>query len=143
MSKRDLVERWFVEAWEKGNMAILDEMLAPSLTDSDLLDGLLAPRRDFPLLVEVIHKLVGPLKVEILRFLQDGDWTSTHYIMTSPGPDAATPLRVEGVVLIRFEEDKIAELISRFDGFTLFEQLGQLPPDALVACLSGQKLTWA
>lgn len=143
MSRRHLVERWFSEAWENANMAILDEMLAPSIGEDDALDGLLAPRKDFPLLVDVVHKLVGRPRVEILLFLEDGDWTSTRYVMTSAGPDGATPLRVEGVLLVRFEEDKIAELISRFDGFALFEQLGQLPPESLVACLSGQKLTWA
>lgn len=143
MSKRHLVERWFSEAWENANMAILDEMLAPSIGENDALDGLLAPRKDFPLLVDVIHKLVGKPRVKIQLFLEDGDWTSTCYEMTSAGPDGATPLRVEGVLLVRFEGDKIAELISRFDGFSLFEQLGQLPPESLVACLSGQKLTWA
>jgi hypothetical protein len=143
MSKRELVERWFGGIWERGDFAALDKMLAPSLDNNDLLDGMVVPRKDYPQLVEVVHKLVGKMSVEILLFLEDGDWTSTRYVMRSEGLDHISPLYVEGITLIRFEGDRIAELSSQFDSFTLFEQLGQIPTDALVACLSGQKLTWA
>lgn len=142
MSNRDLVESWFVEIWENGNMSVLDDMLDPSLDGNDLLDGLPAPRNDFPILVETVHMLTGPLKVEFLLFFESDDWTSTRYVMTAQGADGKTPLKVEGIALIRFRENKIVELTSKFDSFTLFEQLGQLPPEALTACLSGQKLTW-
>ncbi|MEP2718737.1 nuclear transport factor 2 family protein [Pseudophaeobacter sp.] len=143
MSKRELVERWFGDFWERGDFSALDTLLAPSLDTNDLLDGLTTPRRDFPQLVEIIHQLIGKPRIEILLFLEDGDWTTTRYVMRSDGPDGGTPLSVEGITLIRFEGDKIAELSSKFDSFTLFEQLGQLPPEALVACLSGNSLTWA
>jgi hypothetical protein len=143
MSRRQLVERWFNEVWVKKDGLALTELLAPSASASDLIEGMEDPCREYPLLIEVVKELTGPLEVEILQFFESGEWTSTRYLARSDGPDGATPICAEGIVMMRFEGDRIAELSSKFDSFTLFEQLGQLPKEALVACLSGQKLTWA
>ncbi|AUQ50529.1 SnoaL-like domain protein [Phaeobacter inhibens] len=142
MTKRDLVQRWFSEVWENRDMSTFAEMLAPSLENTELLDGLTNPRKDYPVLIEVVHKLAGELRVQILHCMEDGDWTSTRYLLTSDGPDGITPVHAEGIMMIRFEGDKIAELTSRFDAFAFFEQLGQLPADAMPACLAGQALIW-
>lgn len=143
MSRRDLVERWFKDIWEDRNYTALRELLAPSTATNDLIEGMEAPHREFPLLVDVVHHLVGPMRVEIQQFLEDGDWSTARYVMRSDGGDGVTPICAEGIIMMRFEDAQIAEVSSQFDCFTLFEQLGQLPQEALVACLSGQKLTWA
>lgn len=117
--------------------------MSPSLKEDDYLFDELALRKDYLLLVDVIHKLVGPLKIEALHFLENDDWASVRFSITAPGPDGNTPVDVEGLLMVRFEEGLIAELISQIDSFKLFEQLGQLPDEALLACLAGQKLTWA
>ncbi|TLP56564.1 nuclear transport factor 2 family protein [Parasedimentitalea maritima] len=142
MEKRDLVERWFTKIWEQADMSALDELLSASVGDGGAIDGMVFPRHELPELVNVVRELIGPPRVRILRFLEDGDWCSTHYEMTSEGPDRQMPLRVEGMILIRVDKGRIAELTTKFDSFELFEQLGQLPPEALVTCLTGQKLVW-
>lgn len=141
-TKRDLIERMFSEVWEKKNSQVLDEILSPGLKPEDDLFFDLAPRRDYLLLVDVIHSLVGPLKLKILRFLETGDWAMVHFSLTAPGRQLQTPVSVEGMFMARFENDLLAEVISQIDCFKFFEQLGQLPPEAMAACLTGQELTW-
>lgn len=142
-NKRILVTRLFSEVWEQRKLTVLSQILSPSLKDDDNLFNELALRKEYLLLVDVVHKLVGPLKIEVLHFLESNDWASVRFSITAPGPEGNTPVDVEGLLMVRFEEGLIAELISQIDCFKLFEQLGQLPDEALLACLAGQKLTWA
>ncbi|MFS4582733.1 nuclear transport factor 2 family protein [Phaeobacter sp. C3_T13_0] len=142
MTRKDLVQRWFAEVWENGNILAFEDMLAASLDSSKLLDGLPNPRQDYPVLIDVVHNLAGKIRIELLNYIEDGDWTSTQYLLTSDGPDGVTPIHAEGIMMIRFEGDKIAELNSKFDAFAFFEQLGQLPVDAMPTCLGGHRLVW-
>ncbi|WP_054462554.1 ester cyclase [Phaeobacter sp. 11ANDIMAR09] len=142
LSKRDVVELWFSEVWDAHNIAALDQCLAPSLAEDSPLYGGLALRKDIPLLIEVFHRLIGPMKTEILVYLEDGDWVSVHYQTTASGVNNVTPIKVNNLLMFRFEQGRIAEMISRINSLSLFEQLGQMPPDTLMGCFSGQSLTW-
>ncbi|WP_254054899.1 nuclear transport factor 2 family protein [Pseudophaeobacter sp. EL27] len=142
MTKRDVLELWFAEVWDARDISFLDKLLAPSLGQEDTVYGSLALRKDIPLLVEVFHRLIGPMKSEILVFLEDGDWACVNYRTTASGPDGDTPIKLDSLLMFRFDQGLIAEMISRIDSLALFEQLGQMPPDTLLGCFSGQSLTW-
>lgn len=141
-TKRNVVELWFSEIWDARNISFLDKLLAPSLGEGDLAIGSLALRKDIPMLVEVFHRLMGAMKTEILIYLEDGDWACVNFKTTANGPDGDTPIELESLFMFRFEQGLIAEMIARIDSLTLFEQLGQMPPDTLPGCFSGQSLTW-
>lgn len=143
MSKRHLVERWFTAIWENNNAAVLAELLHPSVRESNTLDGMPNPHDDFPVLVEAVHRLIGRFSVDILHHMEDGDWTSTFFVLRSDVHGSEQSVSADGIVMMRFIDNQIAELRSRFDAFTFFEQLGQLPEEAMPACLAGQRLTWA
>ncbi|MCD9146738.1 nuclear transport factor 2 family protein [Pseudophaeobacter flagellatus] len=142
ISKRDMIARWFTVIWEDRNLAELDSFLAPSVQEDDMLIGQLAPRRDIPLLVEVFHTLLGAIKIDMHQFMTDGDLACVSYTVCAAGADRVTPVAVDGMMMVRFEEGLIAEIISSLDCLSMFEQLGQMPPDTLAACFSGQSLTW-
>ena len=142
MTKRDVVGRWFSEIWDAGNLSALDKLLAPSLGEDDPIYCGLALRKDLPFLAEMFGRLMGPMKTEILVYLEDGDWVSVYYRTVACGPDGDTPIKIESLLMFRFEQGLIAELISKIDSLALFEQLGQMPPDTLLGCFSGQCLTW-
>ena len=63
--------------------------------------------------------------------------------MTSDGPYGITPVSVGGLMLARVKSGQFIEMTTKFDAFTLFEQLGQLPEDTLPVCMTGQQLSWA
>ena len=142
MIKREVVELWFSEIWDAGNISALDTLLSPTLAQDDPIFGGMALRKDLPFLVEMFGRLMGPMQSEILVYLEDGDWASVYYRTTASGPDGDTPLSIESLLMLRFEQGLIAELISKIDCLALFEQLGQMPPDTMMGCFSGQGMTW-
>lgn len=142
MTKRDVVGLWFSEIWDAGNLSALDKLLAPSVGESDPIYSGLALRKDLPLLVDVFRSLLGPMKTEILVYLEDGNWACVHFRTTASGSDGNTPISVESLSMFRFDQGLIVELVSKIDSLALFEQLGQMPPDTLMGCFSGQSLTW-
>lgn len=143
MTKFDLMQGWFSQVWVAGDASALDELLSPEINGDTIFDGFLAPRNELPELIKIVHQLIGPFKIEIVRFMEDGDWCSAEYLMTSDGPYGITPVSVGGMMMARVKNSQFIEMRTNFDAFALFEQLGQLPEDALMACLTGQKLNWA
>ena len=142
LGKREVIERMFSEVWEQKRLPVLEEILSPSIKPEDDLFANLAPRRDYGVLIEVVHALIGPFDLTITQFMENEDWASAQFRIQSPGRDLSTPVDVEGMLMARFEDGLIAEITSQIDCFLLFEQLGQLPSDSMMACLSGQELTW-
>ncbi len=142
MTKRDVVGLWFSEIWDAGNIAVLDDLLAPTLGEDDQIYSGMASRKELPLLVEVLRRLIGPMKTEILVYLEDGEWVSVYYRTNGTGEEGHKPVQVENLLMFRFDQGLIVDLISRIDSLALFEQLGQLPPDTLMGCFSGQSLIW-
>ena len=47
-------------------------------------------------------------------------------------------MAITGTIHARIADGKILEAYNHFDFLGLFAQLGQLPPDVLGRCLSGQ-----
>jgi predicted SnoaL-like aldol condensation-catalyzing enzyme len=142
LSKRDVVELLFSEVWDAQNIEAIGRCLAPTLAEDSPVFGDLVLRKELPLLIEVFHRLLGPPKTEILTYLEDGDWVSVHYRTTASGSDGNTPIKVDSLLMFRFDQGLIAEMISRIDSLSLFEQLGQMPPDTLMGCFTGQSLIW-
>lgn len=143
MTKRELMQSWFSRVWADGDASALDDFLSPEIAANTEFDGFLAPRSELPELIKIVHQLVGPFEMEVIRFMEGDDWCSAEYVMTSEGPYGITPVSVGGLMMARVKNNQFVEMTTKFDAFTLFEQLGQLPEDALMACLTGQKLTWA
>ncbi|NIZ61112.1 nuclear transport factor 2 family protein [Sedimentitalea sp. CY04] len=143
MTKLEIMQSWFSRVWEDADTAALDELLSPEVDSDTVFDGVIAPRNELPELVNIMHRLVGPMRFSISRCLEDGEWCSIEYEMTADGPGGVTPVCAGGLMMARIKDDRIIEMTTKFDGFALFEQLGQLPSDALMACLTGQKLRWA
>ena len=142
MTKRQIVDRWIHEVCEEGDMSVLDELLSPTLGADEQVISNLATRKEIPLLLDVLHTLIGKMRIEILVFLEDDDWAAVHYKMTSAGPDHARSVETDGGLMVRFVDGLIAEIVSQADIMTVFEHLGQLPPDAMLGCFSGQSLDW-
>ncbi|NRB19892.1 MAG: nuclear transport factor 2 family protein [Rhodobacteraceae bacterium] len=143
MTKFELLQRWFSQVWVAGDASALDVLLSPEINVDTVFDGFLAPRNELPELIQIVHQLIGPFEIDITLFIEDDDWCSANYVMTADGPYGITPVSVGGLMMARVKNNQFIEMTTKFDAFTLFEQLGQLPEDALMACLTGQKLSWA
>lgn len=143
MTKADILQLWYDEVWSKGNLAAIDELLGEHVVAEGIIPALGVTRDDFSNLVVAIRNLLGPIKVELAQCVEQGDWLAARYVVDTVSEDGGTPVHVSGQVMARFSGGQIVESFYQFDFFSLFQQLGQLPPDSLPVCLTGQGLDWA
>jgi hypothetical protein len=143
MNKSEILQLWYDEVWTKGNLKAIDELLGEETEAQGIIPSLGIQRQDYADLVIAIRALLGPIKVTLSQTLEEGDWLAARYLADTENPGTGEPVQVSGQVMARFSKGQIVESYYLFDFFSLFQQLGQLPPDSLPVCLTGQRLDWA
>jgi predicted ester cyclase len=137
--------RVFDEAFNRGELAAIDEVVADDLIDHQhpdepsfrehLKQVVVAMRTAFPDLHFAITELIG-----------EGEWVALHSVMTGtqtgelgppllpPGAPALPPtgrtVRVAHMHMIRFADGRSIELLHLMDSAALVAQLGQIPAPA-------------
>jgi predicted ester cyclase len=121
-----LVRRFFEERWNHGNLAVYDEMLAPSLN----IQGAKEWARS-------MYATFGNIQLTILDLLAEGDQVAVHYrfAATHQGhylgvPPTGKPVTNQGIALLRIADGKIVEDLAYWDNLSILEQLGvTVPPE--------------
>jgi steroid delta-isomerase-like uncharacterized protein len=129
------VRRAFIEAFDKGNLAALDEMFAPNLIDHSTARG--AAQTGLEGFKQRIagHRAGFPdLHIAIEDMLVDGDRIAFRWMMsgTQQGPWIGRPatgksMNMTGMNMERLEGGKIVEHWSNPDILGAFQQLGFIP----------------
>lgn len=143
MTKTELLQRWFDEVWFRGNLDAIDELFAPSTKANGLLPEMAMGPEDFRELVTVLREHIGDIKVTLVKTIENGDWLAALLQARMNRTDNGAPVEVTGQVIVRFDGDKMTEAYNQFDMISWFEQLGQMPPNTLPVCLTGQMMGWA
>jgi len=140
MTKRNLLEDWYRRIWIAGELDAVDDFFAPRAgAEGILADGSVGPE-DFCVLIPAIHALVRDLSISIDLSLEMGDWLWTRITLRGRAARGMEIVCVHAQVMVRVENGRIAEAYNCFDALTFFEQLGQLPGDAQLLLLSGERL---
>lgn len=142
ITKTELLKHWFVQIWEKGNLDAIDKMLGPNAESNGLFPAFGLRSADYHDLALAIRGLVEDIHVDFSHALEQGEWLAVRTVVDGKRADNGDPVHVSGQVFVRFEGLRMAEIYSHFDFFSFFEQMGQLPADALPICLTGQRLRW-
>ena len=130
-----IIRRWVEEGWNKGNLAVVDEVYAANVVQHD--PGSPAPvtssaalkqyaavyRGAFPDLHFTIDDLIAEGDKVLWRFTSRG--TQTGPLMNIPA--TGRPGQITGMVLFRFADGKIAEVWVNIDNLGLLQQLGVIP----------------
>ena len=134
-----VVRRFFEEAFTAGDVAVLDELVAPGAIDHD-------PQNPFPDVrgpegsrrgIELYRGAFPDLRLEVEDQIAEGDMVVTRW--TGSGthdgdlPDLpATHKRstVAGITIDRIEDGKIAESWVCWDALGMLQQLGAVPAPA-------------
>ena len=134
-TNKTLIRRWVEEGWNKGNLAVVDEVYAPNVVQHD-------PGSPFPVTsAETLKMYVGMYKsafpdltFTIEDLVAEGDkvlWRfnshGTHTGALGPIPPTGKAGDVTGMVLFRCADSKIAEVWVNIDALGLFQQLGLVP----------------
>lgn len=125
------LDRLFIEAWDKGDTALLDKICDPSCVfyDAQPLEGIEAIKQH----IMWDHQAFPDLHISIEEQIAEADrvvsiftFTGTH--LSSLGLLSATgkKVRVTGIFVGRYSQGKYAEGRSYFDRLSLMQQLGIL-----------------
>ncbi|MBY6065427.1 ester cyclase [Leisingera aquaemixtae] len=142
MSKTDVLLSWLNETWGNRNFGFADKLLTENATVRGAMTREPVSVDEVKEFAQTISSLLGPLKASADLVVEQDDWLAARIIVDTENPRDRTPFRFSDHFFVRFEGGKIAEVISQVDYFTLFENLGQLPQEALAACMTGEILDW-
>jgi steroid delta-isomerase-like uncharacterized protein len=127
--KRRIEEFWDA-AWNRGDLSAVDSMIAPNYlrysVDPDtrdrqyLKDSILAVRTAFPDLHSTIDEMFGDGDKVVIRWsatgTQLGDFLSF--------PATGTSIQTAGVLISRFDDDKIVEEWATWNALDVLRDLG-------------------
>ena len=132
-----LSRRWFEEVWNRRNIGIIREMA----TDPLLIHGLSEDRQrrdsreDFRKFHAMFVGAFPDLKVNVEDVLVDGDrsavrlsFTGTHHGAHLGIAPTGRPFKATAIVIIRWENGKLAEGWNEFDADGMMKQLTTTAP---------------
>ena len=121
--RKAIALRYAEELWERGNVDIIDELCTPDFWWADAIGE--------PIGVEDIKRLVKSLRSQFPDqktvnnvTLVDGDWVANKWIVRATHAATGTPLTYWGNVMLRFEDDEIAEEWGTHTMFFAMQQAG-------------------
>jgi steroid delta-isomerase-like uncharacterized protein len=134
-----IILRGYEEGWNRGDMSVLDEILAPDFRGHDPSAGAgTTGRTDVAALLTQIRSAFPDVRREALDHVAAGDkiavrWrvTGTHRGTFAGLPATGRPIDVSGITIYRLENGKIAEEWVQMDTVGLNRQLTN--PGAAVA----------
>jgi steroid delta-isomerase-like uncharacterized protein len=130
-----LLRKWIEEGWNKGNLAVVDELYAPDFTQhdpstpasvssaEDLKRYVAGYRMALPDMHFETHDLVAEGDKVLWRFTATGTQKGVLLGIPPTGKYAA----VTGMALFRIANGRIAECWVNFDALGLLQALGVIP----------------
>ena len=133
MQAEDLIRTFIDEAFNKGNLSILEEVIHPEYrywsTDSQLKG--IGQLREF---IQAFRKAFPDLNLQVDDFFSSKDRTCTAFTLNGTHeqgfmgiPATKKFVEVQGVVISRIKDNKILEDREILDNLTFFQQLGAVP----------------
>lgn len=136
-------QRVFEEAFNRGQLAVIDEVVAGDAIDYQHPDDL-SFRAHLKQVVVAMRTAFPDLHFAITQLIGEGDWVALHSVMTGthtgelrtpllpPGAPAVAPtgrsVRVVHMHMIRFKHGHSSELLHLMDTMAMVGQLGLTPP---------------
>ncbi|WP_209596170.1 ester cyclase [Ruegeria sp. HKCCSP351] len=143
MTNSEILRSWYSEVWENGNTEAIDQFFAPETMAEGLIPEMQVGADDFRDLVTAFRHVLGDIKVDLPKIIENGDWVSAILHVQTCRADNGAPLEVTSQVMARFKNNKMVEAYNHFDFISFFEEMGQFPADTLPVCMTGQRLDWA
>jgi len=131
---KSAVRRWIEEGWNKGNLAVIDQVYAPNyvqhepapetVNSSEALKQYVdAFRTAFPDLNLSIEDLIAEGDKVVWRFKSSGHQSGPFMGMPATGKSGS----ITGIVIFRLENNRIVEAWVNIDVLGLLQQLGVIP----------------
>ena len=132
-NNRELLERFYEEVMNRGNLSFIDEFCSPDYVEHD--DDALSPDREgLKQHVATIRQGFPDLHVTVEDILMDGDRvaartraTGTHRGNFAGLQPTNKQVAIDGMDLVRVVDGKLAEHWGMMDERGMMQQLGMMP----------------
>ena len=128
------------EVWNKGNLKVLDESVAADAAHHDPNTPIAPGPEGMKQVASLYRGAIPDLRFEVQQEIAEGDYVVQRVIASGtqrgdlPGvPATGKYSKIEGVVITRFKDGKVAEDWSLFDQIGMLQQLGVVPTQAEMA----------
>lgn len=129
-----VVRQFFEEAFNKGNLSVIDKLFTPDFTVRHPEPGYGADLETFKAMTAEYRKAFPDLRMTIEDELVDGDKVAIRFTAcgTHLGPMGDIPptgkaVQVRGMAIYQFENGRIAQDWVEYDQLGMLRQLGLLP----------------
>jgi steroid delta-isomerase-like uncharacterized protein len=129
-----IIRRYIEEAFNHGNLGIIDELIAPDFTDHAAAPGLAPAREGQRQFVAMYRQAFPDLQTTIEDMIAEGDKVVTRWSArgTQQGelmglPPSGRPATISGITINRIASGTIVEGWNNFDQLGLLQQLGVIP----------------
>jgi steroid delta-isomerase-like uncharacterized protein len=135
-SNKAIIRRFFEEAFNQGNLAVLDEIIAPNQVNGGpgALPGMPSGPEGAKALITTYRNAFPDLRFTIDEQVAEGNtvmtrWTAhgTHNGELAGIPATGRPATVVGVGVDRVENGKVVDSWGIFDQSGMLQQLGVIP----------------
>jgi steroid delta-isomerase-like uncharacterized protein len=129
-----IVRRYFEEAFNNGNLVVIDELFAPDYVNHGSIPGQPVQDREGMKRVEQATRAALPdIRFQLDHVVASGDMVAHHWTATATHtgafmgvPPTGRHLSAAGMVFTRIRDGKIAEQWRIVDVFGILQQLGAL-----------------
>ena len=135
MQSQSILHRIFDEAFNQGNLAIVDELVAPDGISHHLSWGMPPNRMGLKQLIVMFRTAFPDLHCTVEDEIIQGDKVAAHWTMrgTHKGPFLGNPptsksITVQGLIYTRIENSQVIEIWIMVDQMGVLQQLGLVPP---------------
>lgn len=139
----DIVRAFYRDVFENNKRKALCRYFSLDAVFGGTIGDLVDSRSEFLEAADILMSLfeVKP-KVLINIKIDSGEWVAATTIIEATSKGSELPLLIRGQLIAKVKNQKIVEWHSSTDYLSLFEQLGQIPKDALPILTTGAKLMW-
>ena len=139
---KSIIYRVLDEAFNQGNLAVVDELVAPNGISHHSSWGTPANRTGLKQLIAMFRTAFPDLHCTIEDEIIQGDKTAAHWTMrgTHKGlflgnSPTSKSISVKGLIYARIENDQVIENYILIDQMGILQQLGLVPPPRSMALL--------
>ena len=132
-----LIHLIFDEAFNQGNLAAVEDLLAPDSISHITAWGLPNNRMGLKQLIASFRLAFPDLHCTVEDEIREGDKFAAHWTMrgTHKGsflgnPPTGRPVEVQGIIFARTENGRIVEDWTLIDQLGILQQIGLVPPPA-------------
>jgi steroid delta-isomerase-like uncharacterized protein len=135
MQSQSVLQHMFDKAFNQGNLAAIDELVAPDGISHHLSWGMPANRMGLKQLIAMLRTAFPDLQCTIEDEIIAGDKIAAHWTMrgTHKGlflgnSPTNKPILVQGLIYARTNNNQIIENWTMIDQMGVLQQLGLVPP---------------